>query len=115
MAPRSQIIRLSDILENIDAVADMIEGVDLAAYRRDIMLRRAIERCVEIVSEASRHIPMQLKMDYPDHPWDEIASIGNLLRHHYERIDDLIMWKIATRSLPELRPIIIAMIEKAKS
>ena len=85
MAPRSQIIRLSDILESIDAVADMIEGVDLGAYRRDIMLRRAIERCVEIISEASRHIPTQLKMDYPDHPWDEIASIGNIeasLRAH---------------------------------
>jgi uncharacterized protein with HEPN domain len=79
VAPRSQIIRLSDILESIDAVADMIEGVDLGAYRRDIMLRRAIERCVEIISEASRHIPAQLKMDYLDHPLDEIASIGNLI------------------------------------
>jgi uncharacterized protein with HEPN domain len=115
VAPRSQIIRLVDIRDNIDAVADMMEGVDLNAYRRDIMLRRAIERCVEIISEASRHIPPQLKMDYPDHPWDEIAGIGNLLRHHYERVDDLIMWKVATRSLPELRPIIIAMIDKAKS
>ena len=115
MAPRSQLIRLSDILDNIDAVAEMIEGVDLGAYRRDIMLRRAVERCVEIISEASRHIPAQLKMDHSDHPWEEIASIGNLLRHHYERIDDLIMWKIATRSLPELRPIITAMIGKDKS
>jgi len=56
-----------------------------------------------------------LKGDYPDHPWDEIAAIGNLLRHHYERVDDLIMWKIATQSLPQLRPTIAAMIEKAKS
>jgi uncharacterized protein with HEPN domain len=115
VAPRSQLVRLSDILDNIDAVAEMIKGVDLGTYRRDFMLCRAVERCVEIISEASRHIPMQLKMEYPDHPWDEIASIGNLLRHHYERVDDLIMWKIATRSLPELRPIIIAMIDKAKS
>jgi uncharacterized protein with HEPN domain len=113
MAPRSQFIRLNDILDNIDAVAEMIEGVDLGAYRHDVKLRRAIERCVEIVLEASRHIPTRLKADYPDQPWDEIAAIGNLLRHHYERIDDLIMWKIATRSLPQLRPTIIAMIDKA--
>jgi uncharacterized protein with HEPN domain len=115
VVPRSQFVRLSDILDNIDAVADMIEGVELGAYRRDVKLRRAIERCVEIISEASRHIPMQMKADYPDHPWDEIASIGNLLRHHYERIDDLIMWKIATRSLPELRPIIVAMLSESRS
>jgi uncharacterized protein with HEPN domain len=103
VAPRSQLVRLSDILDNINAVAGMIEGVDLGAYRRDLKLRRAVERCVEIVS------------DYPSHPWDEIAGIGNLLRHHYERIDDVIMWQIATRSLPQLKPIILAMIEKVKS
>jgi uncharacterized protein with HEPN domain len=112
VAPRSQFIRLSDILDNIDAVAGMIEGMDLAGYRNDIRLRRAVERCVEIISEASRHIPMQLKGDYPDQPWEEIASIGNLLRHHYKRVDDLIMWKIATRSLTELRPIIVAMMNR---
>jgi uncharacterized protein with HEPN domain len=115
VAPRSQLVRLSDILDNIDAVAEMIDGVHFEAYRRDLKLRRAIERCVEIISEASRHIPMQLKSEYPEHPWDEIAGIGNLLRHHYERIDDLIMWKIAVQSLPQLRPIIVAMIERVRS
>ena len=82
MAPRSQFVRLNDIRDNIDAVADMIEGMDFISDRRDIKLRRAIERCVEIISEASRHIPIQLKSDYPDQPWEEIASIGNLLRHY---------------------------------
>jgi uncharacterized protein with HEPN domain len=57
---------------------------------------------------------MQMKVDFPQHPWEEIAGIGNLLRHHYERIDDAIMWKIGSRSLPQLRPTIIAMIEKTK-
>jgi uncharacterized protein with HEPN domain len=50
---------------------------------------------------------------FPDLPWPEIASIGNLLRHHYERIDDLIMWKIATRSLPELREVVVTLIARS--
>jgi uncharacterized protein with HEPN domain len=115
VVPRSQLIRLFDILENVDAVIEMIDGVDLGAYQRDLKLRRAIERCVEIISEASRHIPEAMKANHPDQPWNEIAGIGNLLRHQYERIDDLIMWKIATRSLPQLRPIIAAMIDTARS
>jgi uncharacterized protein with HEPN domain len=115
VVPRAQFVRLSDILENIDAVADMIEGVEFGSYRTDVMLRRAVERCVEIISEASRHIPDSLKIDHASQPWHEISSIGNLLRHHYERIDDLIMWKIATKSLPQLRPSIIEMIGKARS
>jgi uncharacterized protein with HEPN domain len=44
------------MLENIDAVAEMVDGLDLADYRKNLMLRRAVERCVEIVSEASRGI-----------------------------------------------------------
>jgi len=93
----------------------MMAGVDFADYRRDYKLRRAVERCVEIVSEASRSIPDELKLEFVEQPWPEIAAIGNLLRHHYERVDDLIMWKIATRSLPDLRPVIIAAIKKAES
>jgi uncharacterized protein with HEPN domain len=111
---KPQLIRLHDILENIDAVAEMMIGVDAGAYRRDVKLKRAVERCVEIISEASRHIPQDLKGAFPDQPWPEIAAIGNLLRHHYERVDDLIIWKIAARSLPALRPIIVAMINRTE-
>jgi uncharacterized protein with HEPN domain len=112
---RPHLIRLRDILENFDAVAEMTAGVEFDAYRRDVKLRRAVERCVEIVSEASRNIPDGMKAEFPEQPWPGIAAIGNLLRHHYERVDDFIMWKIATRSLSELRPIISKLIQRAES
>jgi uncharacterized protein with HEPN domain len=88
---RPHLVRLRDMLENIDAVAEMMADIDLAAYKRDYKLRRAGERCIEIVSEASRHIPDELKAEFPDQPWHEIAAVGNLLRHHYERVDDFII------------------------
>jgi uncharacterized protein with HEPN domain len=62
------------------------------------------------VSEASRHLPTALTSKYPEQPWAEIAAVGNLLRHEYQRIDDVIMWKIASKSLPALRPIVQAML-----
>lgn len=114
MIKRSHLVRLYDMLENIDAVVEMTAGVELDVYRRDIKLRRAVERCVEIVSEASKRIPDTLKNEFADQPWPEIAAIGNLLRHDYERVDDLIMWKVATRSLPSLRRVVAAMIEKSE-
>jgi uncharacterized protein with HEPN domain len=101
---------LRDILEAIDAIANMIADVQLEEYRQDYKLRRATERCIEIISEASRNIPDDLKARFPDQPRPEIAAVGILLRHEYGRIDDLIMWKIATRSLPELRTAIAAML-----
>lgn len=112
---RPQLIRLRDILEAIDGVAEMTEGVDVEGYRHDFKLRKAVERCVEIVSEATRHIPADMKSKFPDQPWHEIEAIGNLLRHHYQRVDDQIMWKIARRSLPDLRKIVVSMIEAEAS
>jgi uncharacterized protein with HEPN domain len=108
---RPHFIRLRDIIDNIDAVGEMMQGIEFGAYRADLKLKRAVERCVEIISEASRAIPQEMKDAYPAQPWPEIAAIGNLLRHRYEGVDDFIMWKIAVQSLPELRRVVISMIE----
>jgi len=62
---RSHLVRLRDILETIDAVGEMMAGVDFADYARDYKLRRAVERCVEIVSEASKGIPNEVKTSSP--------------------------------------------------
>lgn len=51
---------------------------------------------------------------FPDQPWPEIVAVGNLLRHEYNRVDDFIMWKIATKSLPALRSVIVEMRTRAE-
>lgn len=108
---RSHHVRLSDMLEAIDAVVEMTDGINLGEYRQDLKLRLAVERCIEIISEASRHLPDALTARHPEQPWPEIAAIGNLLRHEYQRVDDQIMWRIATRSLPALRGAVMAMLD----
>jgi hypothetical protein len=62
---RSHLVGLRDILEAIDAVAEMVTDVRLDDYRGDYKLRRATERCIEIISEASRKIPEDWKFDFP--------------------------------------------------
>jgi uncharacterized protein with HEPN domain len=58
---------------------------------------------VEIVSEASRYLPDDLKSRHPAIHWSEITAIRTLLRHEYQRLDDWIMWRVATQYLPALR------------
>jgi uncharacterized protein with HEPN domain len=74
-------------------------------------MRRAVERGVEIVSEASRHIPDELKQRYPHIYWREISAIGNLLRHEYGRVDDRIIWRVVEEYLPELKDVVTEMLE----
>ena len=67
------------------------------------MLRRAVERDVEIISEASRYIPERLKDKYSSIPWRKVAGIGNILRHGYKLIDDHEIWDIVTSDLAPLK------------
>lgn len=70
----------------------------------------AVERAVQIVSEAAKALPPDYLAKYPDAPWNSIIGIGNILRHEYQRLDDNQLWEIATVRLPKLQPIVAQML-----
>ena len=111
MASRSVRLRLHDILAAIDEVAEYLDGADFGAYSTSALKKRAVERCIEIISDASRFIPPELTALHPDVPWAEIRAIGNHLRHGYQRVDDLVLWRVASRELPRLRIVIAALLD----
>lgn len=82
---------------------------------RDVLADRpswlAFERLLEIISEASRHLPEDWKQDHGrDLPWRQIAGLGNFLRHAYDNIHSEILWDIYTHDLAPLEAAIDAMI-----
>lgn len=76
---------LRDILRSCELVATWIAGRSLGEFATERMFRAAVEREIEIVSEASRRIADDLKTRRPDLPWRDIATVGNVLRHRYGR------------------------------
>ena len=95
--------RLQHILEAIADVQALLTGHDLESFADDRLLRLAVERALEIVSEASRHIPEDLKQQQADTNWRALADLGNRLRHAYHRVDPELLWEIAMDRLPTLR------------
>ena len=71
---------LDDIIDAIAVLRRLAEGVTLEAYRGDEPLRWAVERGLEIVSEASRHVPSDAKARHPHLAWRQIANIAERLR-----------------------------------
>ena len=61
-----------------------------------------IQRGIEIISEASRHLPARLKERHPEIPWTKVAGIGNVLRHGYEDVAAPVLWKLVREDLPVL-------------
>jgi len=99
---RSVSIRLQDIAEAITGIEQTLAGADLPTFGSSWPLQRAVERGLEIISEASRGIPEHQKSAHPDVPWTQIAAIGNVLRHEYHRVEPTIVWNITRSHLPSL-------------
>ena len=100
--PRSVLPRLFDIRDAIAGIQNLAANVTFETFVNNWAMQRAVERGLEIISEASRHVPDDLKTRAPDIPWRQIAAIGNLLRHEYQRVDIAATWNIIEEHLPSL-------------
>jgi uncharacterized protein with HEPN domain len=113
-ASKSPHLRLLHIRDEIDGMASALHNVTFADYQESYTLRRAAERAVQIVSEAARSLSPEMLARHSEAPWNAIIGIGNILRHEYQRVDDRRLWEIVTVHLPELRPVVMAMIDELK-
>ena len=106
--------RLSDIVESIARIDGVLDDISLEAFEADWQRQWLVERGVEIISEASRHLPDDLKRRHPDIPWQKVAGIGNVPRHNYENIAAPVMWKLARADLPSLERVCREELDRLK-
>jgi uncharacterized protein with HEPN domain len=109
MPGRSPLLRIHDMLESIRGIEKAVAGKSFRDYERSWVLRSALERGIEVISEASRHLGRELKSQHKEVRWKDIAGIGNILRHEYQRVDGQIIWKAIKDDLPALKEALMAM------
>ena len=81
MTARSTIPPLTDIVEAIARINDVMGDIDLDAFEADWQKQWLVERGIEIVSEASRHLTTEMKERHPEIPWKNVAA--DLASTHY--------------------------------
>jgi uncharacterized protein with HEPN domain len=106
---------LGDIEQHIDLAVQFTAGLDYAAFCEDTRTIYAVTRCLEIISEASRRLPDDLKLRHPAIPWRDIAGAGNVYRHDYEDVAARIIWDTVQLALPTLRSVIADEAERILS
>jgi uncharacterized protein with HEPN domain len=92
-----------DILETIERVQARTAGMKFAEFEADWEIRFAIQRAIEVTSEASRRLPAELKDLRPEIHWRRVAGIGSVLRHEYHTISDKVIWDVVREELPPLK------------
>jgi uncharacterized protein with HEPN domain len=86
--------RLADIIEAIERIRRVLDGVTLEAFEQSL-----VERGVEVISEASRHLTDDIRKRRTEVPWSKVAGIGNVPRHAYDNVAPDVLWKLAQDDL----------------
>jgi uncharacterized protein with HEPN domain len=107
--PRPLWLILDEMLDHIEQARAFARHPTFNDYLQDRMAQRAVERCIEIISEASRHIPDDVKANHLQIPWREVAAIGNIFRHEYHNVAARIVWDTVQDELPALEHVVRAI------
>lgn len=103
---------LGDMLDAITGIERAIAGKTFEDYQADWLLKHAVQRAIEIISEASRALPDDVKDIRREIPWPQVRTIGNVLRHEYHGLSDRIIWGVVIDELPALKAAIVALNKK---
>jgi uncharacterized protein with HEPN domain len=111
--PRAPVAdRLRHILDAIARIETLTVGKSFEEYAADWVTRDAVERNLEWVSEASRHLPSDLKSEHRGVPWRAVAGLGNVLGHDYPRVKDPRVWRIVSHDLAPLKAAVETMLQE---
>lgn len=100
---RSVQILLEEILEAIALLEQYTRGLTLESFSEDIEKQDSVFRRLEIIGEAAKGIPEDLRVRYPTIPWRDITGARDVLVHEYFRIDLEMAWDMVHDDLPELK------------
>jgi len=94
---------LRDILHYTTAALHYIEGLNFDQFAADERTFLATSRCLEIISEASRRLPNEVKARHPHIEWRRMAAAGNIYRHEYDVVETELVWNTLCKALPPLQ------------
>ncbi|MFP5235630.1 MAG: DUF86 domain-containing protein [Acidobacteriota bacterium] len=104
---------LEDMQRYIQFAQQFVADLNIDGFRNDVRTTLAVIRCLEVISEASRRLPQDLKDRHPSLPWKNIAGAGNVYRHDYAEVAPVRVWETVHAALPALLAVVTEEIERA--
>ena len=105
---------LEDIIEAAAAAREFVTGMDKDELGKDRRTRDAVVRNLEVIGEAAKKLPAQMKRDHPEVEWKKIAELRDILVHDYFGIDMDIVWDVVQNKLPVLTEQVRRILDESK-
>jgi uncharacterized protein with HEPN domain len=99
---RSPRLWLEDIVEAADLLAQYVAGLSFEEFEEDVEKQDAVARRLEIIGQAVKELPQDLREAYPSVEWRAIAGARDIVAHEYFRIDLALVWGMVTKDVPVL-------------
>lgn len=94
---------LNDIAKAIRKIQKYTKGLTFNRLKKADLIIDAVARNLEIIGEAAKNMPAQVKEKCPDIEWKKIAGLRDILAHEYFGIDLEVLWDIVQNKLPDLK------------
>ena len=101
MSKRDPLVLLEDIMLAIQKIGRYTSQMDHDAFLRDDLVIDGVARNLEIIGEAARQLPEDLRRVHTQIPWTQIAGLRNRIVHDYFGLDLEIIWEIIQHDLSE--------------
>jgi len=111
MSKRRPDVYLQDILESIGHIQRFLEGVSEDEFYKKVEKQDAVLRRLEIIGEAVKHLPEEIREDHPDIPWRQIAGMRDIIIHEYFGVTLNMVWIVATDDILDLKTKVEEIIE----
>lgn len=95
---------VEDILDAMVKAEMLLDGVSFDQFDADFRINYAVVRALEIVGEAAKRLPEELRARYPDIPWRGMAGMRDRIIHGYDNVDHEIVWNVVKSDIPDLKP-----------
>ena len=92
---------LEDMLTSMLRIEEYIGEMEFKEFKMNYLIVDAIVRNFEIIGEASKNVPFEIKDKHPEIPWNKMYGLRNLIAHEYFGIDYEMIWEISKNNLPQ--------------
>lgn len=100
--PRDYRTSFEDMLYSLSRIRTLTSGMPYSEFSKEVTIQEAVIRNLEIIGEAAKNVPEEVRFRYPRIDWARMAGLRDILIHQYFGIDLEIIWDIINSKLPGL-------------